>query len=116
MELARPERFELPTTKFVAWYSIQLSYGRIKQAIMRDACEPVNATQLALAHGLGTWMCRPQRAPASEGQARSGFARLACAMVGQDATHRDVGSAAKASGAPAAPIRRKKKRALMPLS
>ena len=43
MELARPERFELPTTKFVAWYSIQLSYGRIKQAIMRDACEPVNA-------------------------------------------------------------------------
>jgi hypothetical protein len=24
----RPERFELPTTKFVAWYSIQLSYGR----------------------------------------------------------------------------------------
>ena len=26
--LARPERFELPTTKFVAWYSIQLSYGR----------------------------------------------------------------------------------------
>ena len=27
-ELARPERFELPTTKFVAWYSIQLSYGR----------------------------------------------------------------------------------------
>lgn len=27
--LARPERFELPTTKFVAWYSIQLSYGRI---------------------------------------------------------------------------------------
>ena len=27
--LARPERFELPTTKFVAWYSIQLSYGRV---------------------------------------------------------------------------------------
>ena len=27
--MARPERFELPTTKFVAWYSIQLSYGRI---------------------------------------------------------------------------------------
>ena len=29
MDLARPERFELPTTKFVAWYSIQLSYGRV---------------------------------------------------------------------------------------
>ncbi len=27
-QVARPERFELPTTKFVAWYSIQLSYGR----------------------------------------------------------------------------------------
>jgi hypothetical protein len=26
--VARPERFELPTTKFVAWCSIQLSYGR----------------------------------------------------------------------------------------
>ncbi len=29
LELARPERFELPTPKFVAWYSIQLSYGRV---------------------------------------------------------------------------------------
>ncbi len=28
-KMARPERFELPTTKFVAWYSIQLSYGRV---------------------------------------------------------------------------------------
>lgn len=27
-KLARPERFELPTPKFVAWCSIQLSYGR----------------------------------------------------------------------------------------
>ena len=26
--LARPERFELPTARFVAEYSIQLSYGR----------------------------------------------------------------------------------------
>ena len=26
--VARPERFELPTTWFVARYSIQLSYGR----------------------------------------------------------------------------------------
>ena len=30
LSMARPERFELPTTKFVAWYSIQLSYGRMK--------------------------------------------------------------------------------------
>jgi hypothetical protein len=27
-EMARPERFELPTTWFEARYSIQLSYGR----------------------------------------------------------------------------------------
>ena len=27
--MARPERFELPTTWFVARYSIQLSYGRV---------------------------------------------------------------------------------------
>lgn len=29
LKMVRPERFELPTTKFVAWYSIQLSYGRM---------------------------------------------------------------------------------------
>ena len=34
MYMARPERFELPTTKFVAWYSIQLSYGRVEPQIM----------------------------------------------------------------------------------
>ena len=28
MDMARPERFELPTARFVAEYSIQLSYGR----------------------------------------------------------------------------------------
>ena len=28
--MARPERFELPTTWFVARYSIQLSYGRFE--------------------------------------------------------------------------------------
>jgi hypothetical protein len=27
--MARPERFELPTDRFVADYSIQLSYGRV---------------------------------------------------------------------------------------
>ena len=27
--MARPERFELPTARFVAEYSIQLSYGRV---------------------------------------------------------------------------------------
>gem|GEM_PF-2979486 len=36
--LARPERFELPTTWFVARYSIQLSYGRLatKYVMLRE--------------------------------------------------------------------------------
>ena len=29
MNMARPERFELPTSWFVAMHSIQLSYGRV---------------------------------------------------------------------------------------
>ena len=29
--VARPERFELPTPRFVVWCSIQLSYGRVAQ-------------------------------------------------------------------------------------
>ena len=36
-KLARPERFELPTTKFVAWYSIQLSYGREEAELFRHS-------------------------------------------------------------------------------
>src|SRR4029078_12523266 len=31
-EVARPERFELPTPRFVVWCSIQLSYGRLVPA------------------------------------------------------------------------------------
>jgi hypothetical protein len=38
--MVRPERFELPTTKFVAWYSIQLSYGRaVKLLLCLDTTE-----------------------------------------------------------------------------
>ncbi len=29
VKMARPERFELPTPRFVVWCSIQLSYGRL---------------------------------------------------------------------------------------
>jgi hypothetical protein len=36
--MARPERFELPTTKFVAWYSIQLSYGRFDRRLGGETC------------------------------------------------------------------------------
>ena len=34
--LVRPERFELPTAWFVARYSIQLSYGRIRNGILPE--------------------------------------------------------------------------------
>ena len=32
-EMARPERFELPTNWFEASYSIQLSYGRVESGL-----------------------------------------------------------------------------------
>ena len=35
--LVRPERFELPTAWFVARYSIQLSYGRIRDGILPES-------------------------------------------------------------------------------
>ena len=42
--MVRPERFELPTARFVAGYSIQLSYGRVitKQSLLaeREGFEP----------------------------------------------------------------------------
>src|SRR5690606_5226838 len=42
--LARPEGFEPPTPKFVAWCSIQLSYGRVAEAeLCRLGCPVVNA-------------------------------------------------------------------------
>jgi hypothetical protein len=37
-EMARPERFELPTLWFVATRSIQLSYGRVKSDIFAVSC------------------------------------------------------------------------------
>ena len=38
--VARPERFELPTPKFVAWCSIQLSYGRAEAKLCRTFAFP----------------------------------------------------------------------------
>ncbi len=37
VKLARPERFELPTARFVAGYSIQLSYGRAVLTLLSRA-------------------------------------------------------------------------------
>ena len=45
-EMARPERFELPTPKFVVWCSIQLSYGRllrIAREMIPDRPRPAEA-------------------------------------------------------------------------
>src|SRR3569832_2932580 len=36
-DMARPERFELPPTKFVAWYSIQQSYAREEAELFRES-------------------------------------------------------------------------------
>ena len=44
--MARPERFELPTTKFVAWYSIQLSYGRSEPNSRLLSVAAVNASTI----------------------------------------------------------------------
>ena len=42
LRMARPEGFEPPTPKFVAWCSIQLSYGRAERELCREGRRPVN--------------------------------------------------------------------------
>ena len=39
--MARPERFELPTPRFVVWCSIQLSYGRVMSKDVVGAIGPI---------------------------------------------------------------------------
>ena len=51
--LARPERFELPTTWFVARYSIQLSYGRVRERDYRGSRAPERARRAARRHAAG---------------------------------------------------------------
>ena len=36
--MVRPERLELPTSRFVVWRSIQLSYGRLNLALKALKC------------------------------------------------------------------------------
>ena len=38
--MARPERFERPTPRFVVWCSIQLSYGRVFRGFMPGEAAP----------------------------------------------------------------------------
>ena len=40
--LARPERLELPTPRFVVWCSIQLSYGRSRRRGVAEPPHPIN--------------------------------------------------------------------------
>lgn len=49
--MVRPEGFEPPTPKFVAWCSIQLSYGRARSGILQQHANFVNALKLAESEG-----------------------------------------------------------------
>jgi hypothetical protein len=68
--LARPERFELPTTKFVAWYSIQLSYGREEAKLCGAAATPSTGRRSLRAQSTRRRDARPSRARLAE---REGF-------------------------------------------
>ena len=60
--VARPERFELPTTKFVAWCSIQLSYGRAEAKLWDTCGKPsILSTNFFAASIAGS--IRPRRRP-----------------------------------------------------
>jgi hypothetical protein len=48
--MVRPERFELPTTWFVARYSIQLSYGRDKMDKCRTGVRLYSTGELQKKH------------------------------------------------------------------
>jgi hypothetical protein len=45
-KMARPERFELPTPRFVVWCSIQLSYGRLPRPPAEGPARPALANVL----------------------------------------------------------------------
>src|SRR3546814_9508549 len=69
VSMVRPERFELPTPKFVAWCSIQLSYGRIVTSNDTD--------QRVTVHGA----LRPPRLPCLGARRRSEERRVGKACV-----------------------------------
>ena len=51
--VARPERFELPTNRFEAGYSIQLSYGRLVRAKGIIDCPVVTDIETKLVFDIG---------------------------------------------------------------
>ena len=44
--MARPERFERPTPRFVVWCSIQLSYGRVLRGAAGRVSHPASAARI----------------------------------------------------------------------
>ena len=52
-ELARPERFELPASWFVAMRSIQLSYGRVMQATAAAGPWATSSNVIIMLHRIG---------------------------------------------------------------
>ena len=82
--MARPERFELPTTWFVARYSIQLSYGRVLvggahpstreiPAASKDNSLPISHLRTPVTTGIPPSVHRTARGRGSEDTARCRF-------------------------------------------
>ena len=61
-EVARPERFELPTPRFVVWCSIQLSYGRLPFRKGKSRA-PGRGTRLELSASCPAWQGSPRGSP-----------------------------------------------------
>ena len=65
-EVARPERFELPTPKFVVWCSIQLSYGRllrIAREMLPDRPRPAGSGPIPIGFGPHWQVCDLRGSP-----------------------------------------------------
>jgi len=80
--MARPERFELPTPRFVVWCSIQLSYGRLLRR-SRGKCPRTGQSPRERGHNYrlrpGKARCVPRRRKSirsiSAGRSRSAGSR-----------------------------------------
>ena len=84
-EMARPERFELPTARFVAEYSIQLSYGRIVLHIVRQFIPSLGSSALRCKVLASTLRVS---APATRQQARG--VRFWPSLLGLDASRQSA--------------------------
>ena len=82
-KLARPERFELPTSWFVARRSIQLSYGRFdqKRHILADREGLLGAAHLAPSLRFGTAVAHAPASPCSTDRILQQDARGPCRLA-----------------------------------